>query len=194
MDFAHSYEVQEQWESSTVNSSREVYFPHPFDRRKMDGLTLKVMPVVGEFWIGRFSFGDRKSDQLTKVMSCPNPQRLCVVCSGAGHWVDVLDPGRPESIGIFPIKAVKAIPERGIIVFSDFARLIGYGTEGCLWVTERASWDGLKIRDVEGDLLGFIAWDSPSQKEVSLFVNLRDGRISTSDNDQSDSWSRFREV
>jgi hypothetical protein len=181
MRFPHSYEVEEYWETSgRAEVLGEYYFPHPLEKRRMDGLSLRVSPNGAKPWIGKFSFGGHPNDWATTVLSCPNANQICVVCSGAGHIVNAREPWISEKLGAFPVVTVKEMPERELIVFSDYTQVVGYGKEGPLWTSGKISWDGIEIGDAYGDDLNLVGWDSPSQKKTYLKLDLRNGKTRTS--------------
>lgn len=136
------------------------------------GLVIKVVPNSGIPWIGNFQFGD---GTLSEVYSTPSEQIVCVVAKGQGYLVPVNRPVEYQIVKSYPIKEVFPVPQRRLVVFADFTKLSAYGAD-FVWVTSRLSWDGLKITSVTSELIQGLAWDSPLDKEVEFFVDVRTGR------------------
>jgi hypothetical protein len=83
---------------------------------------------------------------LSGIFSTPNPNVLCVVASGAGYWVDVLQQTKSD-ISCFPVRQVQIIEEPRLLVFADFTRLEAYDANGLKWRTEHLVSDELFIVD-----------------------------------------------
>lgn len=137
------------------------------------GLVVKTIPNSGTPWIGNFQFGD---GTVSEVYAAPSEDMVFVVAKGQGYLVLVNHPLDYQLVKSYPIKEVFPVPQRRLIVFADFVKLSAYGPSGLEWVTSRLSWDGLKITGITSELIQGLAWDSPLNKEVEFFVDVRTGR------------------
>jgi hypothetical protein len=137
-----------------------------------EGFVLRVIPDNGAPWIGNFQPGN---GTFTGVFSYPLELIICVVVKGIGYLVAVNKPMEYEIVKSDPIREVRSLLEKRIIVFADFTDLTAYGPQGILWRTSGLSWDGLKITEVTPDFIRGIAWDAPQQREVEFLVDVQTG-------------------
>ena len=136
-------------------------------------MLVKVVPYEGDPWIGEFAEG---LGGVSGLFATPSPTTLCVVSRGQGYWVPVLAPSDFKEVRCCPIKSVFVVPERNIVVFASYTELSCYGPDGFLWMTDRLSWDGLKITDITPQEIRGLAWDSPENKEVEFVVDIETGK------------------
>lgn len=92
--FPHSYEIEGvPGVPSTGQFDVPVhYIPRPSNRREHNGLWLKVVPDTGNFWIGVFAFLFDSPHNFSRVVSTPDPNRVCVISGSAGYLVSVEKP------------------------------------------------------------------------------------------------------
>ena len=183
LELPHSYVVEELPELPGTGGLNLLlrYFPRPKTRPEHDGLWLKVSSAKGNSWIGVFAFGYRPDSALSKVVSSPDPDRVCVVSGGAAYIVTADDPDAWEEVPVQPVCDVRCLPEHGLLVFSDFSKLVALGVSGLAWSSPRLCWDDLKILNVTGDAIEGIGYDPTNPSEKSTFVvDIRTGRSSTS--------------
>ncbi len=138
-----------------------------------DALFVEVIPYDGELWQGAFLQG---LGGVSGLYATPSPTTLCVVARGQGYWVPVLIPTDFLEVWCNPVKSVFAIPDRSIVVFASYTELAAYGPSGMLWLTDRLSWDGLKITEVTAQHVRGFAWDSPANREVPFIVDAETGK------------------
>jgi len=173
LTFPHQYEIELEVDLSTEKIKRCYYYPEAVKEGRRDGFIVSVNPLKSSSWIGIFAPGYPKA--LTGVFSCPDEQSVCVVASGQAYFVQVYNPQIWEQVQAFPIWDIRVILEKQLLVLADFTVLTAYGPHGIVWVTDRLSWDGIKITDVTSDWIRGLAWDSPQEKNVEFIVDLRTG-------------------
>lgn len=144
--------------------------------RRPIGLLIRITPGNARPWYATFEQGYDSRNAVTGVWAHPHPERLCVICKGAGWIIDSTHPELWECIGAFPITFVVPVPRPGLIVFADFTRLIAYDRNGKVWRTEELSWDGIKVSGIAEEWLYGYGFDAPTEGEVPFAVNLRSGR------------------
>lgn len=142
-----------------------------------DGLIVRVQPHSTDGWTGVFGFGRFGGRVMTRVVSMPDPEKLCVVSKGAGYVVAAAEPQTWEPVRALPIVDVRSIPSAGLVVFADHTELVAYGEEGVRWRTTRLAWDGFKIVMVSDDALIGEYWDIRSEANETFEVNLRTGAV-----------------
>jgi hypothetical protein len=112
------------------------------------------------------------------VWSCPIPGQMCAI---AGGYAYVLDVGNPENwmqIPYRPVTWIGAAPEHKLLLFASFHRLWALGVEGQAWETDRLSWEGLRVTEIEGQHLQGFGWDLETDAEVAFKVDLSTGEHS----------------
>lgn len=170
--FEMRYTVEVVEDLSPEHESERLFFPGAARQGGGDGVSVRVGSHHGA-WTGTFAFGYPTPESLTRVLSFPSPDHLCVVSRGAGYVVRAADPTDWYEIEAFPIFDARPVVERDLLLFSDFTTVVAYGPNGLVWKTERMSWDGLRIAAASGDYAWARAWDG--SREVSVRVDLRDG-------------------
>ena len=151
----HSYEVQELGELPGTGKFTVplIFIPPPKNRPEHSGLWLKVSSTGGRSWIGVFRFGYTSPPAFSRVVSSPDPNRVCVISNGAAYVVKADEPEVWEKIPIIPVLDVRLIPEHSLLVFSDYTRLAAYGSSGLAWRSLRVCWGGLKIDNVTHEII-----------------------------------------
>src|SRR5450432_1052470 len=136
--FPHSYEVEELPElpGSGRFDVAVLYFPPPKSRPDHNGLWLKIVPATGKSWIGVFAFRFDPPHGLSRVVSTPDPDRVCIVSGSAGYLVKVDNPETWEEV-VIPVLSVLSLPEHELLVLSDFTSLAAYGRNGLSWRSPR---------------------------------------------------------
>jgi hypothetical protein len=169
--FPHSYEVEELSELPGTGRFDVplIYFPRPDTRPEGDGLWLRVHAAKGGSWVGVFAFG-YGPQAVSRVVSSPYPDRVCVVSRGAAYIVKADEPDVWEKIPILPVLDLRLISEHQLLVFADFTSLAAYGRAGLAWQSPRLCWDELKILRVTPDTIEGVG------DESRFVVDIRTGR------------------
>ena len=177
LDLPRSYDIEEitEFPGTGKFSSPVFYIPPPKGRPEHDGLWLRITPTSGDRWIGVFAFGLSKS--FSRVLSTFDPATFCVVSGGAGYFVLASKPDAWEPVALAPVTECRAIPEKGLLIFSDFTRLAAYGGNGLVWLSPRVCWDELKMLEVTGTAIEGIGYDPTNSvtHERPFAVDLKNG-------------------
>jgi hypothetical protein len=175
-----SYEVEELGELPGTGkfAAPLVFFPPPKNRQEHDGLWLKVKAASGRAWIGVFAFGMRSSSTFSRVVSSPDPNRVCVIAKGSAYIVKADQPEIWEQIPLIPVTDVRLIFDVSLLVFSDFTSLAAYGSSGLVWQSPRVCWDGLKIVKVTRETIEGTGYDPTNSitHESRFVVDAKTGR------------------
>src|SRR5688500_7035239 len=94
--FAHSFALEVLEELPGEVRSPRLFFPGR--RADTDGINLRVTPHDGAAWIGTFAFGNFGSAGTSRVLTMPDPERLCIVARGAGFIVSADSPESWETV------------------------------------------------------------------------------------------------
>jgi hypothetical protein len=173
LTFAHNFGCEILSEYPGTGGPRH-YFPQN-QRGGQDGVCVRVHPQASASWDGLFAFGTFGSGVITRVMTMPDPNLLCVIARGAGYLAQAAAPEKSEEIKATPIIDARAVPDLGIALFACHTKLVAYSGDGMAWQTKRLSWSGLKIVGIDhGTLLGEY-WDIRSEAIQQFEVELRTG-------------------
>jgi hypothetical protein len=176
----HSFEIEEIGDFPGTGKFRDpiMYFPRPQEGREGGGLWLKVKTESGKSWIGVFAFGYSSPPAFSRVVSTPDRDRLCVIAKGAAYVVKSDEPEVWDKIPVDPVLDVRLVPEKELMVFSDFIRLAAYRRGTVAWRSPRVCWDALKIIRITGEAIEGIGYDPTNSvtRELPFSVDLETGR------------------
>lgn len=154
-----------------------LYFPRPVHRAEYDGLWLRIRTENGKSWIGVFAFGYSSPPAFSRVVSSPDPERVCVVARGAAYLVKADEPERWERIPFTPALDIRSVPAYGLLVLADFTRLAAYGSKGLVWQSPRLCWDELRVVAVSSDRIEGVGSDPTNLNASRPFaVDIKTGR------------------
>ena len=178
LDFPHLYEIEELIDLPGTGklSIPILYFPRPKARPEHDGLWLRVNTNAGKSWVGVFAFGYASPPAISRIVSSPDPERVCVVSKGAAYIMKVNDPDVWEEVEVTPVLDVRSIPEYELLLFADFTRLSAYGPSGRLWRSPQLCWDDLRILEVTQDGIFGVGYDPTNSVDSRFAVDIRTGQ------------------
>lgn len=132
-------------------------------------LAVHFIHPQGQRWEGRFA-GVDAAYPLTGVFGTPDSGRALVVNQGQGYWVDVLSRRVEEIHGILPIRGVRAIVSRRMLLLHDFQRMATFGPSGALWRNDHVCDDDLEILDASNERIRIAGQDAAldAVQEVTL--------------------------
>jgi len=172
--FPHSYELREPSELPGFGE-RDCpvhYFPPPPFRSEQDGVWVGVSPQAGEEWIGVFAEGYGKPG-ITKILSTPNPNRVCIISCGGAYVVNALSPTEWECLPFLPITYACSIPARRFLLFATFSSLIAWN-DGVIWQTQLAV-DGLTITSVNPSRIEGYGYDPGQGADDEFLIDSNTG-------------------
>ncbi|HMD38163.1 MAG TPA: hypothetical protein VKH15_02715, partial [Candidatus Acidoferrum sp.] len=104
LSLAHSYEIEKIGDFPGTGKFRDqvIHFPRPKDGREGSGLWLKVKAANGKSWVGVFALGYSSSTGFSRVVSLPDPDRVCVIANGAAYIVKVNEPEIWDQVPLIP--------------------------------------------------------------------------------------------
>lgn len=142
----------------------------------IDGPLMQIEPSTGSPWLACFANGYKGTGVVSAVLATPNPDVVCVVCDGAGYWVDTLRRTK-EDVRAFPIRQVE--PMGGMLVFAGFTKLAAYGPSGMAWVSETRVSDGLVLeeRPASDNILTCYGFSASTGGQVEVKVDACTGRV-----------------
>jgi hypothetical protein len=173
--FPHEYECKQLHELPGGSPQRHFYYPGGSSAGGADGLLVRIQPENDLSWSATFAFSSFVRTPIAGIFTMPDPQRFCVVASGAGYLVSANDPALWEPVDADPIIDVRPIHSHGIIVFANFTSMVAYGKSGVAWRTKRLSFDSLRITEVTGKFIIGEYWDIRIEGMSNFVVDLSTG-------------------
>jgi hypothetical protein len=145
-------------------------------------LSVEVKPEGRESWTG--AFGEDDSSFITGLFTTPHESALCVVCGGAGYFVQTDEPESAWSpVECSPIRLVLPFPKHGLLVFGNFTGFVAYRCDPTFpsvylieaWRSARLGWDDLEVTQTTEDRLEGRAWHAPERRMVGFSLDARTG-------------------
>jgi hypothetical protein len=150
----------------------------PEQQTGQDGILLRISPRGVPSWIGLFSSVKKYPGTPSRILFTPNPNTICVICSGDAVITDVTRPDRSTLLDFEPITDAVAVKERKMIVFAGFTKLMAFdGSNVVMWETSRVAWDELKITSISPSSIFGEYWDVATEKKAQFEVDLDTGEV-----------------
>lgn len=177
--FPRNYEVRLLETAPPVHPVEKLHhYPVELEEGDRAGAYVRVAPRKGPAWTGFFALGFESDQVVSALASCPDPDSLCIIVGGYAYVVKANDPARWFRVEQRPVVDFRPLPAQDILLFTGFTTMTAVGRAGVVWTTERLSWEGISITEINHDELRGLGWDAPVDKEVPFEVNLRTGKHS----------------
>ena len=175
--FPRNYEIRILESAPPVHPIEKLYhYPVELDEGDRSGAYVRVTPQSGLAWVGFFALGFDSDQVVNQVCSTPDPQRFCVVVGGYAYVVNTSDPADWLRIEQRPVVDLRVLSHQGLLLFVGFTSITALGSSGVAWTTERLTWEGLTITEINGSKLRGHGWDALADKEVPFEVDLHTGK------------------
>jgi hypothetical protein len=175
--FPRNYEVRMLEEGPPVHPIEKLYhYPVELEEGDRNGAYLRVMPKGKPAWVGFFAQGFDSEQVISEVCSSPDPESFCIVVGGYGYLMKASDPSRWLRVEQKPVVDLLVASQQGLLIFAGFTSITAIGASGVAWTTERLTWEGLTITEIQGDILRGKGWDAIADKEVPFEVDLKTGK------------------
>ena len=172
--FPHGYEASARGSVDTPDDV--LYFP------ARPVLLLDVKPKSGKAWSG--AFGEDSPNGMTGIFTTPDDRTICVVCGGAGYFVDATDPEHGWTVvECAPVRFTLPFPKCGLLVFGNFTDFVAYRHDpesidirlDVAWRSARLGWDDLEVTRTTDERIEGYAWSAPDDRMVGYSVDVRTG-------------------
>lgn len=118
------------------------------------GFVVRFARSDGSHWVANFMPGWTDFNHIVELKLRSD---LLVIAGGAGY---LMDPDEAKPLATFGIGYTGSFnASRDRIVLEDITDLTIVEANGTHWRTEQISWDGLRIKAVEGTLVSGVAYD-----------------------------------
>ena len=116
---------------------------------------LKVEPGRGDPWVGVFYGGEYGVPPAVpgRLIGWPGGWSLCVVYASSGVVVRADDPTMTYEIDAYPVTGVVVVPERDVVLFSDFTTLSATDPAAFCARSPRLALDDVRVEEVDGDVV-----------------------------------------
>jgi hypothetical protein len=175
--FPRNYEVRMLEDAPPVHPIEKLYhYPVELEEGDRSGAYLRVTLQDGPAWVGFFAMGFDSDQVVNQVCSTPDPERFCLVVGGYAYLVKASGPAEWQRIEQRPVVDLRVLPQQGLMLFAGFTSITAFGNSGLAWTTERLTWEGLTIMEIDEDRLLGHGWDALADKEVPFEVDLKTGK------------------
>ena len=175
--FPYNYEITFLDSYNLVHPTEKLrQYPAQLEEGDRTGLYLRVASKASAAWIGFFALGFQSEQVERGVFSCPDPDWFCAVSGGYAYVINASDPDCWMQIEQRPVVEIRPVPELKLLLFTGFTSITALGPSQQLWTTDRLSWEGISVTQIEGATLHGSGWDATTDKEVPFQVDLRTGR------------------
>jgi hypothetical protein len=177
--FAQNWSAEILWKPPLIAPVRQFIYPQQIageeDALARGALQLLVRPVAGGNFLATCALGFTDSTMPTGVFACPNPQQMCAVAGGYAYVVDTAQPELCTHVDLRPVVEVRPMVEHGLLLFVGFHSIVAWGRHGLAWESARLSWEGVRITEIEGNVLHGIGWNLLTDREVGFSLDLLTG-------------------
>lgn len=178
--FRHNWKADVLKAPPLIAPARQYTYPQQVageeDAMARGALQLLVRPAEGASFLATCALGFTDPAMPTGVHACPSPNELCAVAGGYAYIIDTQAPERSTHIPLKPVVEVLSSTAHNLLLFVGFHTILAWGTNGVAWQTARLSWEGIRITNIEGDMLHGTGWNMLTDKEVPFTVDLRTGQ------------------
>jgi len=175
--FPRNYEVRILEAAPPVHPVEKLYhYPVELEEGDRSGAYVRVTPQDGPAWVGFFALGFDSGQVVSQLCSTPDPDSFCVVVGGYAYVVKAENPAQWLRVEQKPVVDLRMVSQHSLLLFAGFTSITAVGSEGIAWTTERLTWEGLTITEIDGDKLLGHGWDAPADKEVPFEVDLNTGK------------------
>jgi hypothetical protein len=175
--FPHNYEAKLLESTPPVHPLERLYhYPAELEEGDRAGAYVRVVPAAGAAWTGFFAAGFDSTRVLDAILSCPDPDSVCVVAGGYAYAVKARDPGQWFQIEQRPAVEIHALVEIGLLLCVGFTSITALGLAGVVWTTDRLSWEGVHVSKIADTVLEGQGWDAIKDREVPFTVDLKTGK------------------
>jgi hypothetical protein len=180
LTFSHHWTAEVLTAAPMIAPARQFTYPLQIageeDTLARGALQLMVRAAVGGAFLATCALGFLDPNMPSGVYACPNPEEMCAVAGGYAYVIDTARPERSTHLALKPVVEVKVLAEAQLLVFVGFHSIAAWGVHGLAWETQRLSWEGVRITQVNGSTLHGMGWDLMSDKEVVFTVDLATGQ------------------
>ena len=123
-------------------------------------------------WIGKYECGEGK-------FSCSpfflNQKAIIIVLKGQAYWTEFNNPENFIAVKSYTINEIILSSDKMKSYLISYTEISCYGENGLLWISDRLSYDGIKIVSYDNDIMIGNSWDASEGKDVEFSLCLKNG-------------------
>ncbi len=175
--FPRHYEVRILEAAPPVHPIEKLHhYPVELEEGDRSGAYIRVTPPGAPAWVGFFAQGFDSDQVVNQICSTPDLDSFCAVVGGYSYVVKAADPAQWLRIEQRPVVDMRVLPQQGLLLFAGFTSITALGPFSIAWTTERLTWEGLTISEINGNILRGKGWNALTNEEVSFEVDLKTGK------------------
>jgi hypothetical protein len=179
-EFPHNWSADILTTPPLIAPARQFIYPKQIageeDALARGALQLMVRPEGGETFLATCALGFTDPAMPTSVFACPNPSEMCAVAGGYAYVIDTAKPEHCTHIALKPVVEAKTLVLQELLLFVGFHSITAWGCNGLVWESARLSWEGVRIANIEGNVLHGTGWNLMTDREVAFSLNLLTGQ------------------
>jgi hypothetical protein len=180
LEFSRNWSAEILKAPPLIAPARQFVYPRQIageeDALARGALQLMVRPAAGGNFLATCALGFTDPAMPTGVFACPSPSEMCAVAGGYAYIIDTAQPEHCTHIGLKPVIEVKTLAAQKLLLFVGFHSIVAWGLNGLAWESARLSWEGVRIANVEGNLLRGTGWNLTTDREVAFSLDLLTGQ------------------
>lgn len=179
-EFPHHWSVEVLTTPPLIAPARQCIYPKQIageeDALARGALQLIVHPENGGTFLATCALGFTDPAMPTGVFACPNPSEMCAVAGGYAYLIDTAQPEHCSHLAMKPVVEVRSLAAQGLLLFVGFHSIAAWGRNGLAWESARLSWEGIRIANIEGNVLRGTGWNLMTDREVAFSLDLFTGQ------------------
>ncbi len=132
-------------------------------------------PIAPEPFLATCALGFRDAAAPSGLWSMPDPDWICAVSGGYAYLINATCPEQFTMIAYRPVLEIVPVVEQGLLLFVGHHAILAWGRNGEAWQSDRLSWEGIAIREIEDGVLRGTGWDMMTDKDVPFALDLHTG-------------------
>jgi hypothetical protein len=180
VEFPHDWSVEVLAKPPLIAPAQQFIYPQQIageeDALSRGALQLLVHPAGGGTFLATCTLGFTNPAMPTGVFACPNPREMCAVAGGYAYIIDTVRPEHSTHIALKPVVELQSLVTQGLLLFVGFHSMVAWGRDGLAWESARLSWEGIRIIDIDGNVLHGLGWNLMTDREVDFSLDLLTGQ------------------
>lgn len=179
-EFPHNWSVEILKTPPLIAPARQFTYPQQIageeDALARGALQLMVRPASGGMFLATCALGFTDPAMPTGVFACPHAVQMCAVAGGYAYVIDTAQPEHSTHIPLKPVVEVRPVVTQGLLLFVGFHSIVAWGRNGVAWQSARLSWEGVRIVNIDGNVLHGTGWNLLTDREVEFSIDLLTGQ------------------
>lgn len=179
LSFPHRWQAEILAARPPILPARHLVYPRVAEEVERGALEVMILPHAADAmpFLATCALGFRDSAVPTGIWSTPKPEEICTVAGGYAYLIDTTAPERFTMIPYRPVLSVCAVVAENLLLLVGNRSIIAWGADGQAWESAKLSDEGVKISEIQGELLRGMGWQIMTDREQSFVLDLRTGEL-----------------